>query len=130
MTQNQQGFTAVELLITLFIGTIFLIAGYQLSVQVTKDGADAEKTARVSNVVYERLRKTRFDSFQTVCGGAGSPSAPSNENVTIDGLNGPAVLSTTYACPFTNTGLYKVTITATYNDGVSNRVLRHAMFTN
>lgn len=129
MIQGQEGFSAVELLITLFIGSIFLLAGYQLSTQVSKDGADAAKTAKVSNIVYDRLRQIRFDANQDTCNPT-VPTAPANEQVTIPGLRGPATLVTTYSCPFSGVGVVKVTINATYNDGVSNRVLSHAIFSN
>ncbi len=130
MTSKQDGFSAVELLITLFIGSVFLLAGYQLSTQVSKDGADATKTAKVSNIVYDRLRKIRFDTVSGLCNGGTAPTAPSNEQVAIPGLRGNATLATTYSCPFSGVGVVKVTITATYNDGISNRVLSHAIYSN
>ena len=55
--ESQKGFTAVELLITLIIASMFLFAGYQLYTQVTRDGNDANTLAKVSNVAYEELRK-------------------------------------------------------------------------
>lgn len=54
---NEQGFTAVELLITLIVASMFLFAGYQLYTQVTRDGSDANKLAKVSNVAYEMVRE-------------------------------------------------------------------------
>ena len=44
------GFTAVELLITLFVASIFLFTGYQLYAQVIRDGQEAANLSEMSNV--------------------------------------------------------------------------------
>lgn len=121
---NQSGFSAVELLITLFIGTIFLIAGYQLYLQVTKNSTEADQDARASNLAYEILKKKQ--------------SAASNPCVTVPSATVPASeydnrglssLTVTYSisCPYTTSPLdtiSKLTVTATYN----NRSIQHAMY--
>lgn len=58
MTQRdtQSGFSAVELLISLFIAVAFIAAGYQLYAVVIKDGADARYRAEASNIAYAKLR--------------------------------------------------------------------------
>lgn len=124
------GFSAVELLITLFIGSIFLFAGYQLSAQVSKDGADTTKTATISNLVYDKLRKIRFDDLQGTCDTSSPPSSPANTTQTVAGFKGNVTFQTVYECPFDDIGVYKVTVSATYNDGVATRTLSHAMYSN
>lgn len=54
---QQQGFTAVELLITLFVAAAFLLAGYQLFNIVIKDGGDTRAESRASNIAYDYLRQ-------------------------------------------------------------------------
>lgn len=56
-TKTQPGFTAVELLITLFVAAAFLIAGYQLFNIVIKDGGDTRSESRASNIAYDYLRR-------------------------------------------------------------------------
>lgn len=53
----QAGFTAVELLITLFIAAAFLAVGYQLYGVIIKDSGEARDRARASNISYQQLRK-------------------------------------------------------------------------
>lgn len=127
---REEGFSAVELLITLFIGAVFIFAGYQLSTQVSKDGADTTKTAAISDIVYDRLRKIRFDNISSACSIAAPPANPNNETLTVDGFKGNVTIQTTYECPFDQVGVFKVTVAATYNDGISQKVLSHAYYTN
>lgn len=54
---SNAGFTAVELLVTLFVAAAFLIAGYQLFNVVIKDGGEARAQSRVSNVAYQYVRQ-------------------------------------------------------------------------
>lgn len=56
-TARIQGFTAVELLITLFVAAAFLIAGYQLFDVIIKDGADTRAESEASNIAYDYLRR-------------------------------------------------------------------------
>lgn len=131
----QKGFTAVELLITLFIAAIFLFAGYQLYTQVTKDGADADKTARISNIAYERLRKAASTVTANSVGGcAASDEGSTNETPTISGFNN-VTLTITIDCPFSTTpgsltDIFLVSVNASYNDGVSTKAMKHAVYAN
>ncbi|MBP9667533.1 prepilin-type N-terminal cleavage/methylation domain-containing protein [Candidatus Saccharibacteria bacterium] len=129
MRRLDSGFSAVEVLITLSIGSVFLFSGYQLSTQVTADGTDSAITGKVSNVVYDYLRKARFDSVDGGCIVASPPTA-SSDQVTIPGLQTTATVTTTYACVYDQVDIYKVTVSASYNDGISTKVLSHAIYTN
>lgn len=131
----EEGFTAVELLITLFIAAVFLFAGYQLYIQVTKDAADADKTAKLSNIVQERMRKqitTVTGQYPNGC----STSSPStlNENQTVQGI-GNVALSIVTRCPIapsggSSTDLFQVTVTATYSENGQTRTLQHSSYAN
>ena len=126
MTVRQTGFTAVELLVTLFIASIFLFAGYQLYTQVTREGAYADKAARISNIVYEKLRKTTGGmSDQTSC----TANTPTNEPITVTGFPS-VVLSVAITCPYgTSKPISLVTVTATYDDNItSNNTLVHGVY--
>lgn len=127
---QQDGFSAVELLITLFVASIFLIGANQLSIQVTKDAADTDKNAKVSNVVYAKLRKLRFDTTQDVGCNATTVPSQQTESVSISGISGSVSLTTDYSCPYTDVGVYKIIVTASYSDNGVTRIIRHATYTN
>jgi prepilin-type N-terminal cleavage/methylation domain-containing protein len=79
--KNQEGFTAVELLITLIIASMFLFAGYQLYTQVTRDGNDANRLAKVSNTAYEMLRERGATVSAANPNGCGFSTSGSNQTV-------------------------------------------------
>lgn len=90
---DQSGFTAVELLVTLIIASMFLFAGYQLYTQVQRDGADANRAASVSGLIVNRLQvKSREISGNCV------ESLESSLTVTEAGI-GPVTYKTTVKCP-------------------------------
>ncbi|HRJ06128.1 MAG TPA: prepilin-type N-terminal cleavage/methylation domain-containing protein [Candidatus Saccharibacteria bacterium] len=129
----QKGFSAVELLITLFIASIFLFAGYQLYTQVLKDGADADKTARISNLVYERLRKATAATTESAPAGcAASNESTTNETPIVSGFSS-VTLTIVVDCPYSTSGslsdLFYVSVSASYNDGTGIKVLKHAVYT-
>jgi Tfp pilus assembly protein PilE len=106
------GFTAVELLVTLFVAAAFLIAGYQLYGLVIKDGGETRAQSRVSNVAYDYLQ--RYKSTVTNPCIANTPL--SNQPITITGVSS-ATISVTISCPYTsNTSLSKVVVTVSYNN--------------
>ena len=52
----KKGFTVVELMITLFVASLFIISGYQLYQVVVFRGSDARKLSEASTLAYEVLR--------------------------------------------------------------------------
>jgi prepilin-type N-terminal cleavage/methylation domain-containing protein len=131
---NQTGFTAVELMITLFIASIFLLAGYQLYAQVTSDGAEAEASVRVSNVIQERLRKDMAD-FKAAAPSGCNLSTPtvSTESATYTGI-GSMTMTITRRCPIppdpSLTNLYQVTVGGTYTESGSSKTVRYSTYAN
>ncbi len=131
----QQGFTAVELLITLFIAAVFLFAGYQLFAQVMRDGAGADKDAELSSLAYERMRKS------ALAASAASPAgcAAASESVTtttepVAGI-GNVTFKVTIDCPYSTTpgsltDIFLVKVETSYNDNGTTRKVEHATFSN
>jgi prepilin-type N-terminal cleavage/methylation domain-containing protein len=54
---REQGFSAIELMIALFIAATFIFTGYQLFSVVIQDGNVARLRSRAGNVAYENLQK-------------------------------------------------------------------------
>lgn len=111
-TQNQSGFTAVELLITLFVAAAFLIASYQLFAIVVSDGGQARAESRAGNVAYDYLRQYTSSASNPCV--AYSPLTDSA--VSVDGLSDTTV-TVTITCPdYSTDELSKVEVTVNYND--------------
>jgi Tfp pilus assembly protein PilE len=110
--RNYSGFTAVELLVTLFVAAAFLMAGYQLYGLVIKDGGETRAQSLVGNVAYDYLQ--RYKSTVTNPCIASTPLV--NQPITITGVSN-ATISITISCPYTsNTSLSKIMVTVNYNN--------------
>lgn len=119
---RESGFTAVELLITLVIASMFLFAGYQLYTQVTRDGAASSKVAILSNLLRERMRSTAA-GLPATC----SASGPTTQAQSVTGV-GNVTYSTTISCPLAELPTLKlIRVDATY-DG--NKKVSHAVYAN
>lgn len=53
---HRNGFTAVELMVTLFVGSLFLISGYQLYGVVNMRSSNVREMSEASNIGYSVLR--------------------------------------------------------------------------
>lgn len=67
--KTANGFTAVELLVTMIIGTLSIIAAYQLYSFVLTDSAETRNLAAASNLAYRFLREGS-SAVQTPCVGS------------------------------------------------------------
>ncbi len=109
--QRQSGFTAIELLITLFVAAGFLVAGYQLFNVIIKDGGQARAESRAGNIAYDYLR--RHTSLATDPCTTQTPL--NNSPLSVDGLSNVNV-TISITCPeYSTTSLSKVEVTLTYN---------------
>jgi hypothetical protein len=105
------GFTAVELLITLFVAAAFLIAAYQLFNVVIRDGGQARAESRAGNVAYDYLRQ--YSNQATNPCVAFNPVV--NSDVAVAGLD-KAIINVSITCPdYSTTGVSKVEVKLDYN---------------
>lgn len=112
MIRKQEGFTAVELLITLFVAAAFLIASYQLFNLVIKDGGATRAESRASNVAYDYMRQYASSATTIPC----TQSSPlSDSAITVDGLTNATVDVDVNCAPDAPTSLSEVTVTVSYN---------------
>lgn len=92
--KKQSGFSAVELLITLFIAAAFLISGYQLYAVVIKDGGEARMQSSASNVATDYLQRYK-SSATNPC----TVQAPlSDSPITVSGLSN-VTATVAISCP-------------------------------
>jgi len=122
---KQSGFTAVELLITLFVAAAFLVAGYQLFSLVIRDGGQTRSESRAANVAYDYLRKYAASSTTVPCvGSTPLTKAP----ITVDGLVNARISITVSCLPSTSASLSKVEATIFFN--VPEQTVKYATYTN
>lgn len=123
--QHQAGFSAIELLITLFIAAAFIAAGYQLYSIIIKNGGDARQETIANNIAYDMLRRYSAD-IPPKCNpsktASPAPSLPAG-----NGLSNPQGVTVIYACPYGSTStVSKVTVTITY--GTPQKEVVHAIY--
>lgn len=137
MYPRQAGFSAVELLITLFIATIFLLAGYVLWNQVLTVGLETERQARASNIAYEFLRR---DWSQIDCTDEDviTNISPTSEELSGSGLQNPTA-RITISCPYKSsatsdgsepTTIMKILSSVEYGPSSKRVKVSHATFVN
>lgn len=122
--QYQSGFTAIELLITLFIAAMFLGAGHQLYNAIIQDSGAARQRAKASNIAYDTLRRYA-NSTPSICVAKTEVNnvliSPSPEGLTN------VRRTVTYSCPQPSLpGLTKVTASITY--GSDSEEVIHAIY--
>lgn len=110
---KKSGFSAVELLITLFIAALFLVAGYQLYNLILQDGGQTRAQSKANNVVYDYLK--RYESFVSTPCVASTPV--NNETINVSNLENVSI-TVAITCPYTaSTSISKISVTINYNDG-------------
>ena len=96
--KQQSGFTAVELLITLFIAAAFLVTGYQLYTVIIKDSGNTRAQARAANVAYDYIRR-----YSPYAANPCTTTTPVNNTpISVNGLQNVTVL-VTFTCPYSST---------------------------
>jgi Tfp pilus assembly protein PilE len=123
-TRHTTGFTAIELLITLFIATAFIATGYQLYSIIVKNGGQVRMHANASNIAYDNLRRYA-DLVTNPCTASATPSPtptiPSNSGLPS------ASITVTLSCPYTNTiNITKVLVAVKY--GTPQQEVDHAIY--
>ena len=122
--QSQSGFSAVELLITLFIAVAFIGAGYQIYSVILKDSGDARLRAVANDIAYENLRKYTSQA-STPCSVVPASPAPTFNNPS--GLPPGATITATFSCPYgTADPTTKLVVTILY--GNPQQEVTHALF--
>lgn len=127
--RDEAGFSAAELLVTLFVAAIFVLLGYQLYSSIMKDNAASQSRARASNIAYDIMRQYSVAPSSCTNGVArqDTPSAP-----TDNGLSNPVITVTRSIpqgnCPYQNNiMLVKVNVTYDNTDGSQSDV-NHAEY--
>lgn len=121
---NQAGFSAVELLIAIFIGAMFIFTGYQLYGVITKGNQEVSDQSIASAGARSELQRIIHNksTYNATCATLANAS-PESYNVQFDKY--PANVTRTIECP-NETGLpnlRKVTIRASYKEAIAVHAL-------
>ena len=109
---KQSGFTAVELLITLFVAAAFLVSGFQLYNLIVKDSGQTRADARASNVAYDYLR--RYSASATNPCTVTTPV--NNAAINVTGLSAVTV-TVAITCPYAaTTSVSKIDVSVQFNN--------------
>lgn len=105
---KQQGFTTVELLISLFIAAAFIATGFQLFSIVTKDSNEARLRAKAASIINTKIQE--YSSLaKSPCG---PPPSAAVISIPVADLPRPTSM-VTFSCPYgvdSKTTRVKVTI--------------------
>jgi len=125
--KSTKGFSAIELLVTLFIAMIFLSIGYTLYGIIVNSSSVSRHKAQADNIAYEYLR--RYEATVT------NPCVQTNpvSNVAVTGATAADLASPTVTinitCPnSTVTLLSTVKVTVSYKEGGVQRNVFHEVF--
>ncbi len=124
MNRRVQGFTAVELLIAIVVGSLLFISAYQLYLNVIRQSQDATARSLASNAAYDLLRQYQENPYwaYTPCwADTDNPAVPSYAH-----LQG-ATAHVDITCPYNpaSPNLTKLTVTITYtSNGQTQKVYR------
>lgn len=115
--KKENGFTAIELLITLVIGMMLLFSAYQLYSVVLQSSKDTSRRANASSLAYELLR----DNSYLVTNPCTSVSIPNITIPTTANLPSTATASVQLSCAIGNPtpNLTQISATVTYGTGKS-----------
>lgn len=121
---HHAGFSAVELLITLFIATAFIATGYQLYSIIIKDGGAARMRAKASNIAYDNLRRYAPQATNPCTVFTPTPTPSAIPASTLPS----ATITVTPTCPYaSSTGVTKLQVSVKYGPTPQEEVI-HALF--
>lgn len=128
MKHYSNGFSAVELLIAIFIGVILLSASYQLYTVVLSSSGASQLQAKASNVAYDFLRQYEPNATEPCSIWSVTPTIP-----TTAGLPG-ATATVVASCPFNEynpdsslkraSNATLITVTVNYDSPNTKKVVR------
>ena len=126
-TKGSKGFTAVELLITLFVAVAFLMAGYMLYGVILNRSTLARAEAQADNLAFSYLRQYEA-SVATTC----IASTPlNNAAVTGDSANnlGTPTVTVQITCPISSVNrVSKIQVTIAYLNGGRSYNVQHEIY--
>ena len=127
-TRYIEGFTIVELMVTLFVAALFALSGWQLYSVVTARSAEARQYSEASNIAYSVLRSWEWNASvyqaSSACSSAVTPVAvlPAPPTGSLEG----ASVTISRCNPISGVSINRVIVTVTYGPEMTE--VSHGMF--
>jgi prepilin-type N-terminal cleavage/methylation domain-containing protein len=123
----QAGFSAIELLITLFVAAAFIMAGYQLYTIIIQDGGEARQKTTANNIAYDNLRRYSGQVAAKCVAKTIDLSSSIPADSGLAGSNNSLVVN--FTCPYgPSSSVTKVTATLKYGTSTPKQEVTHAAY--
>ena len=128
------GFSAVELLVTLIVGMIFLGAISQIYGTVLDDAGTTRNKATANNLAYTQARML-LPTLNSTCAANANVTLNSGTTppaVDLSALPSPRSVSASLTCPnaalYPNSALWRVTVTVSYGNNTPQDKVTHVLY--
>ena len=128
-TSRDEGFTVVELLVTLFVAALFVLSGWQLYTVVTTRSAEAQQESEAGNLAYSVLRGWEWgaDEYVSAAVCSSSTTATSISPLPDTGsLPSPVDVKMSRCNPITGVNMNRIIVTVIY--GPDKLEVSHGIF--
>ena len=128
-TSRDEGFTVVELLVTLFVAALFVLSGWQLYTVVTTRSAEAQQESEAGDLAYSVLRGWEWgaDEYVSAAVCSSSTTATSISPLPDTGsLPSPVDVKMSRCNPITGVNMNRVIVTVIY--GPDELEVSHGIF--
>ncbi len=125
MSQQESGFTVVEVVVALVIAGFLLLGAHQVYSVVLLSSKDGRAMAYASSLAYDAMRRHEND-VTTPC----APSTVTEAVADNTEIGSGASIKIEITCPYVSTfpDISKISSTITY--GTPQKTVSHAIFTN
>ena len=127
--KENEGFTVVELLVTLFVAALFVLSGWQLYTVVTARSAESQQESEAGNLAYSLLRSWEWGANEyasaTACTSstAATPISPLPDT---GSLPEPVEIKMSRCNPIAGVNMNRIVVTVTY--GPDDVEVSHGIF--
>lgn len=112
---REQGFSTVELLISLFIAAAFIATGFQLFSIITQDSNKARLRTTAAGIASTTIQE-RKNAAGSTCGATPGGASVTNQAIATAQLP-QATYDITYSCPYgTSAKTTRITVTIKYGN--------------
>lgn len=122
--KRQNGLTTVELIVTLFLASMFIISGYQLYRAVSGRSGESRELAEASSLAYKALRSSEHVVVTNSC------DNPLISSVALGTTTLPDPSAEISRCkPFASNNIVRTTVSVNYGESSDRRKAIHATYT-
>lgn len=135
--KNQEGFTTVELMISLIVAALFIVSGLQFYGSVSLRAQNTRQMAEASNLTYKALRKeakywSYAVSYPRFCNSPLGPHVQNLPNSVLNQFKSPILKNQDLKVHICRVGadsdLMLITLVMRYGEEGPNREVRHGAY--